>query len=45
MPKPGFSSITVSDKVKNELRKIADKNDESIPDTITRLLKNCKQEA
>lgn len=34
MPKKGFSSITVSDRLKRKLRIVAKKKERSIPDTI-----------
>jgi predicted transcriptional regulator len=38
MPVKGFSSITVSDELKDKLEKIAAEHQESLPDTIKRLL-------
>ncbi len=47
MPREGYSSITINDKLKETLTRIAKKHDESIPETIARLVekKNCKTEA
>jgi predicted transcriptional regulator len=45
MPREGYCSVTISDELKLELDKIADKIDKSIPETIKYLLENCKVEA
>lgn len=44
MPKEGYRSITVNDETYNEIKKIAEKHDESLADSVKRLLKkNCKE--
>jgi predicted transcriptional regulator len=45
MPKEGYCSVTISDELKLELDKIADKIEKSIPETIKFLVDNCKLEA
>jgi predicted CopG family antitoxin len=39
MPKKGYSSITINDKLKKQLSKIAKKQDCSIPEVIEELVK------
>lgn len=43
MPREGYTSVTISDKLKAKLDKIADKIDKSVPETIEFLLENCKE--
>lgn len=45
MPKEGYSSVTISNETKQRLGKLAEKNGETIPETIKRLLNECKTEA
>jgi len=40
MPKPGFSKLTISDKLKEQLRRIAKVENLSMPGLILRMLEN-----
>jgi len=45
MPKQGYSVITVPNITKEKLTKLAGKINKSVPETISYLLENCKQES